>query len=61
MPALADKLNVCKTGYDTMAFVEKNIANIDSESLNTNILGSTTNNLETVNILLFKILILLFK
>jgi hypothetical protein len=48
MPALADKLNVCKTGYDTMAFVEKNLSNIDAESLNMNILGSTTNNSETV-------------
>lgn len=48
MPALADKLNVCKTGYDSMAFVEKNLSSIDAESLNMNILGSTTNNTETV-------------
>jgi hypothetical protein len=48
MPALADKLNVCKTGYDSMAFVEKNISSIDQESFNMNILGSTTNNSEIV-------------
>lgn len=43
MPALADKLNVCKTGYDAVSFVEKNISNIDSENMNNNILGSTSN------------------
>jgi len=48
MPALADKLNVSKTGYESMAFVEKNISSIDAESLNMNILGSTTNNSEIV-------------
>lgn len=48
MPALADKLNVSKTGYETMAFVEKNLAHLDGESLNMNILGSITNNSEIV-------------
>lgn len=57
MPALADKLNVCKTGYDVMAFVEKNLSSIDAESLNMNILGSTTNNTETVKINLNLIMI----
>jgi len=48
MPALADKLNVCKTGYEALAFVEKNLANLDGESNNMNILGSITNNSEIV-------------
>ena len=48
MPALSDKLNVCKTGYDAVSFVEKNISNIDTENINSNILGSTLNDSEIV-------------
>jgi len=48
MPSLADKINVCKAGYDAVRFVEKNISNIDHETINNNILGSTLNDTEIV-------------
>jgi hypothetical protein len=59
MPALADKLNVCKAGYDAVSFIEKNISNIDAECLNNkNILGSCLNDSEIVNNKYIKILII---
>lgn len=52
MPALSDKLNVCKTGYDALSFVQKNISKIDQE-YNSTILGSTVNDSETVRKFIF--------
>jgi hypothetical protein len=50
MPALSDKLNVCKAGYDAVSFIEKNISTLDAECLNNkNILGSSLNDSEIVN------------
>ena len=48
MPALADKLNITKANYDTLIFLEKNLSNIETDGLNSNILGSSTKDSETV-------------
>jgi len=48
MPVLADKLNLFNTGYYTMAFLEKDLSNIDQDNLNLNILEESTKDLEKV-------------
>lgn len=48
MPALADKLNITKANYDTLIFLEKNLSNVETDGLNSNILGSSTKDSETV-------------